>query len=423
MNFQYKMRDSSGKIISGCEEAASRTSLVKGLEARGFQPIVVIPVPTAAAEPAKKEERRRPFDRRRRPRQNWRDITIGKAVKDVEILMFGRDLLSVVHSGLPIVSGLTDIISQIKNRNFKRVLHTVCDDVNGGVKLSEAFEKHPKIFSEFFVESVRAGEEGGRLDEVLTRLTRTMERDIETSLTIRNSVRYPVIVLCFLGLAFAMMITFVIPRIAGMFAKFDTPLPLPTKFLIALGSFFQNYGPEVLVLGLAAIIGVGIFKRTSGGKFLWDAMKLKLPVFGGLNQRLALQKFANNLQTLYASGVVLPTALEVSSKTCGNVVITEAVRKAADELRRGKSLSEAISGNDLFPPLVVRMVLMGEKTGSLDRMLGEIIQHYEREIGYMTKSLTTLIEPLLTVALGLMILVFALGVFMPLWNLMRLFRH
>ena len=423
MNFQYKIRDSSGKIISGFEEAASRSTLVKGLESRGFHPIVVIPVPTETKAPVKKEERRRPFDRRQRRRHWVFDVTIGKAVKDVEILLFGRDLLSVVHSGVPIVSGLTDILTQIKNRHFKRILHTVCDDVNGGIKLSEAFEKHPKIFSGFFVESVHVGEEGGRLDEVLTRLTRTMERDIETSLTIRNAVRYPVIVLCFLGLAFALMITFVIPRIAGMFAKFDTQLPLPTRILIALGSFFQNYGWEVLIFGFAALIGLGIFKQTPGGKFLWDTLKLKLPVFGGLNQRLALQKFANNLQTLYASGVVLPAALEVSSKTCGNVVITEAVRRAADELRRGKTLSEAISGNSLFPPLVIRMVMMGEKTGSLDRMLGEIIQHYEREIGYMTKSMTTLIEPLLTIALGLMILVFALGVFMPLWNLMRLFRH
>lgn len=419
MNFQYKTRDAQGRVASGIEEAASRTALIRGLEERGLVPIVVVPV-SSRRQTEKKSAGARPLSRRKKP--FW-DIVIGRPIKDIDLLMFTRDLLSLAHSGIPIVSGLTDIIGQIRNRHFRYVLEDIRDAIASGSHLSEAFERYPAFFSNFFVNTIRAGEEAGRLEEVLGRMSKTLERDLDTTMTIKNAVRYPIIVLCFLGAAFAMMVTFVIPRIANMFSKFDAELPLPTRFLIALGDFFQNYGTSVLAGMVLFAVLLGMYKRTADGRYHWDLFKFYLPVFGGLFRKLALQRFAQTLQTLYASGVVLPSALEISANSVGNEVMTRAIRKAAEGVKLGKTLSDAFSEQRIFPPLVVRIVMVGERTGDLEDMLGEIIQHYDREINYMTKSLTTLIEPMLTVILGLMILVFALGVFLPLWNVIRLFRQ
>ncbi len=425
INFQYKIRDTDGKILSGFEEAASRESLMRALKGRGFSPIAVMAVQTAgtAGRSVSDTEIRRRENKPAPAAGSIFDITIGKAVRDEEILIFTRDLLSLVHSGVPLVSGLSDIAGQIRNPRLRRVAEDIARDVNAGSKLSEAFEKYPHIFSELYCHSIRAGEQAGRLEQVMERLAKTVERDLETSLTIKNAVRYPIIVLCFLAAAFTLMITFVIPKIAGMFSKFDTQLPLPTRFLLGLGEFFQNYGILILIAGVGAAIFISFYKKTKAGKLLWDGMKLGLPVFGSLFKKVALTRFATTLQTLYASGIVLPEALETSAHVADNAVVRAAILQAGVEVRQGKPLSEAMNQNRLFPPLVIRMMMMGEKTGNLDGMLGEVIGHYDREINYMTKSLTTLIEPILTVILGAMILVFALGVFLPMWNLIRLFKH
>lgn len=423
MNFQYKIRDTQGRILSGFEEASNRQSLLRALKGRGFLPIAVIQVQDAGAQSRTGSAVRPTVPAGGGTRPSIFDITIGKAVKDEEILIFTRDLLSLVHSGVPLVSGLGDIATQIRNPRFRRVVEDVSRDINAGGKPSESFEKYPHIFSELYCQSVRAGEQAGRLEQVMERLAKTLEKDLETTLTIKNAVRYPLIVLCFLGAAFALMVTFVIPKISGMFAKFDTQLPLPTRFLIGLGDFLQHYGMVIVLIGIGAAIFISFYKKTKPGKFLWDGMKLGLPVFGALFKKVALVRFASTLQTLYASGVVVPDALEISAHVSNNEIVRAAILQAAGEVRQGKPVSEAMNQNRLFPPLVIRMMMMGEKTGDLDTMLGEVTQHYEREINYMTKSLTTLIEPLLTVILGVMILVFALGVFLPMWNLMRLFRH
>ncbi|MCM8775118.1 MAG: type II secretion system F family protein [Candidatus Omnitrophica bacterium] len=423
MNFQYKVRDSQGKLISGFEEASSRASLAKNLEDRGLHPVAIIPV----SDRVRLHEIPKPMSgnvvSRLLKSRSILHYRIGKLVKDTDLLLFTRDLLSLVHSGVSLVLGIRDISSQIKNLYFRDILEKVSDDINRGNKLSEAFEKHPKIFSEFFCNSIRSGEEAGRLEEVLERLSNTMERDIETTLTVKNAIRYPIIVLCFLGVAFTIMVSFVIPRFANLFHRFNTPLPLPTRILIALGNFFHDYGYLVLFMLVVFPIFIALFKKTTYGARVWDSLKLHIPVFGTLYKKMILQRFVATLQTLYASGIVLPDALETSSRVVDNRIMAEAIRKTGASVRQGKSLFESLRENNLFPPLVIRVIMMGEKTGNLERMLGEVIQHYGREILYITKNLTTLIEPILIVILGVMILIFALGVFLPMWSFMQLFRH
>lgn len=411
MNFRYKVRDSDGHISSGQGKAASRGAMLQSLKRRGLSPIAVIPEKQGGA---RKKDASAP--------SIWK-TSIGRPVKDEEILLFTRDLFSLVRSGVPLVTGIRDIAGQIQNPGFRQALEQISEDINGGSKLSEALERHPKYFSPFYMSSVRAGEHAGRLEAILERLIRNLDHDVETRLLVKNAVRYPLIVLGFLAFAFGLIVTVVVPRIAAVFMRFDTELPLPTLILIAVGNFSQRYGLPLLALFVLTVAAVSKYRKTEKGRRIWDAVMLRLPVFGELVRKLSLSKFASTLQTLYASGVVLPEALEIASRVSGNVIIGSAIMSVSESVRAGQQLSETLRANRLFPPVVIRMVMTGEKTGTLEEMLGEIVDHYDRQIHYTTKSLGTMIEPILTVVLGLMILVLALGVFLPMWNVIKLFRH
>lgn len=424
MNFQYKVRTADGRVLSEQTEAASRDELIQVLEDRGLQPLVVIPAPRQKRKAqSQAEEKKQDPPVERGPRQSIFNRSIGAAVKDTEILMFTRDLYGVVHAGIPLISGIEDIAGQIKNQYFQGVLMQMSREMAAGARFSETLDKHPGVFSEFFRNSIRAGEQAGRLEEVISRLSETIDKDVEMRNTVKDAVRYPIIVICFLILAFIFVTTFTIPRIAGLFVQFNTALPLPTRIIIGVGTFMQQYG--LIILGLLTAFGVWFhwYKKTPKGRFLWDRFKLSLPVFGGLFRKVAMSRFANILQTLHSSGVVITQGLRISSKVVDNTVIAEGVMKAYEGVVQGKSLSDALVRTGLFSPLVIRMVMMGERTGNLEGMLGEVVHHYDREILYTAKTLTKMIEPILTVLLGLMVLVFALGVLLPLWQSITLLKQ
>lgn len=419
MNFKYKVRDNSGQIISGVGIAETRQSLIRDLKNAGLVPIAVIPVRSAEGKTPGDETGGRLV----RETPSFLDRSWGRIVKDDELLLFTRDLYSLVHAGVPLVSGIRDIAEQTKNRSFRHVLNRVCDDINAGSKLSEALARHPDAFGAFYSSSVSAGEEAGQLENILQRLIENLDHDIETRLIIQNATRYPMIVLCFLGLAFSLIVTVVIPKIAVVYDRFSTTLPLPTRILIAVGNFFQNHGFLVLIIGMMTGAALFFFGKTARGQWFFDSAALKMPVFGDLAQKASLSKFASTLQTLYGSGIVLTDALGITAKVVGNRVIRKAVLGAEESMKAGLSLSEALKANHLFPPMVLRIVMTGEKTGNLEDMLGEITAHYDREIRYKAKTIGTFIEPMLTLFLGAMILILALGVFLPMWNVIRLFRH
>lgn len=410
MNFQYKVRDSAGKIISATKEASSREAVIKDLRQKGLQPIVVIPEKKSASKISQQK-------------QAWYQLSWGKIAKEEEIFVFTRDLLTLVHSGVPIITGLRDIVSQVQNERFREILREIYLDVDAGSKLSEAFAKYPQVFSEFYQKSLLAGEKSGRLEQILNRLIETLDHDIETRNTIQNAIRYPVMVLGALILAFVLVLTFAVPNIANLFTQFNTPLPLPTRFLIGLGAFSKKYGALVLIgCGIFSFL-FSIYKKTPSGRFVWDFVKLRAPVFGILFKKLALSRFAATLQILHASGIVLPEGLNITSRVVDNEVIAKAILRAQQGVNAGKSLYEGLHETGIFTPLVLRMVMMGEKSGNLEEMLGEIVHHYDREVKYTTKALGTMIEPILTVLLGGMVLIFALGIFLPMWNVLKLIRQ
>lgn len=415
MNFQYKLRDPNGKVLQGFAEATDRSALIREIQSQGLKMIAIMPV----AEERKSKTAQPSSIVSQLP---WYAKPIGRGVKPEELLFFTRDLFSVVKAGMPLVGGIRDIAAQVKNAYLKVVLTDVSDQIDRGMKPSEAFEKHSSIFSELYVQSIRAGEESGKMDKVLERLCLLLERDIETERLIKSAVRYPLTILAFLAGAFILMVTVVIPKISNLFTQFQAELPLPTKIIIAVGNFSQTHG-FFLLTGLAGFwIFTALYFKTSAGKLTRDALLLKIPVMGALFQKILLSRFASTFQTLYGSGLVIPEALTISSKTVDNQIISKAILQVRDGVIQGRPMSETMRANRLFPPLVIQMIYMGEKTGNLEEMSGQVIHHYEREVQYITKNLASMIEPILTVCLGLMVLVLALGVFMPMWNVMKLLR-
>ncbi len=420
MDFQYKVRTAEGKVMTGVRESDSKASAIRELRERGYQPIVVMPLAgsfqAGRAAAGTKSASRGSF-------KLSLNMELTRSVKQEDVLVLTRDLLSIVHSGIPIITGLQDTAAQFKNTYLKGVLEKVVTDVSAGERLSSAFAKHPRIFSELYCSTLRAGETSGKLEEILERLVKSMERDIETSSTIKNAVRYPIIVLGFLAAAFILITVVVIPRIAGVFAQFKTELPLPTRILIWVGNFANNNAVGILAGAAAAAAALYFYRRTKQGRYVLDSICIRTPVFGPLFKKIEIAKFTSTLQSLYGSGMVLPEALDVCARVVNNAVLSRSIDRIAAALREGKRFSETIASIALFPPLVVRMISTGEKTGGLEPMLGEVTRHYDREVEYTTKSLTTLIEPILTVTLGCMVLVLALGVFLPMWNVLKLFRQ
>lgn len=411
MNFQYKIRTSDGRMMTGVKEASDRAHALKDLEEQGIHPIAVIQIPGTNSA---------------KPKNSFGKDTvlfqIGKPVKDQELLVFTRNLLSVVHSGIPLLSGLEDVRLQVKSPIFRGVLEKIIADIGAGSRMSDSFQKHPNVFSELYCNTIRAGEESGRLEEITDRLVATMERDIETKMTVQGALRYPLIVLGTLVIAFIVIVVFVIPKISKVFAQFGKELPLPTRVLIAVGDFAQAHGFGIIIVIAGIIAGFYAANKTPKGAYILDQIRYRFPVFGELSKKIETVKFTSTLQNLYASGVMLPDALGICSRVLSSPVLRKITLDSELALRQGKRFSEVIASNPFFPPLVLRMINTGEKTGSLESMLGEITKYYDRDIQYMLRSLTTLIEPILTVMMGCMVLALALGVFMPMWNVMKLFH-
>jgi MSHA biogenesis protein MshG len=424
MNFKYKIRDANGEVVTGFGESTSKATMLKELKEQGFVPLAIVPDRSEAPTQKNVSQKRSKSSATKKEKSAW-DINLGgKIVKPEELIVFTRDLHSLVHAGVPLVSGIEDLASQqLKNRNFRAVLEKISEDINAGSKLSEAIERQPHVFSEIYCSSIKAGEHSGRLEVIFERLVATLEHDLETTQMVKTATRYPIIVVVVLMIAFVAIVTVVIPKISGIFDKFGTDLPFPTRALIATGNFAQNYGLLLLLLSIVGVIALHFYKKTEKGSYMWDAFKMGIPILGGLSKKLALSKFASTLQTLYGSGVLLPEAIKACAKTVGNQVVGRALTKTSNDMQGGRSLSEALKENRLYPPMVVRMIMMGEKTGNLEKMLGEVVLHYNRQIEHVTKNLGTMIEPILTLMLGGMILVLALGVFMPMWNVIKLFNH
>lgn len=339
-----------------------------------------------------------------------------------EVLLFSQQLSTLYKAGLPLLTALSSLKEQNENRKFREVIEDICRLIEGGSTLFEAIAKHPEVFPSVYSHMVRVGEVTGRLGEALDRFVTLEQRSMRTRQKIKEAMRYPKLVVLSLILAFAVLITFVIPRFAQIFAQFKTPLPLPTRIMITINTIFQNYALYVLLLITALFLLLRYLLRTSQGRFFWDRMKIRLPLLGPLFLKAELSRFTYSFVMLNQSGIPILQALEITAKTVDNTLLSKAIEKITARIQEGWPLAEAMRESGSFTPMVTQMVAVGETSGTLDTMLLRVTEHYDVEVENGIRRLSTYLEPILTLVIATGVLFLALAVFLPWWNLASLFR-
>jgi len=401
-NYQYKSRDKFSKEARGVMEADDENAVAQKLIQMGFTPVSITEV-----------------------RQASRAFKFSGSlirVKFSELNMFTRQLATLQKAGLPILLSLSALREQAQNKVFKEVISQIIRDIESGSNLSGALEKYPQIFNSLYLNMVASGEASGRLDDVLERLATLSEHDETIRLRIKSSTRYPIIVVVAMIIGFVVLTVLVVPRYAKIYEQYTKALPLPTQILLGINYAVTRLWWLLIIIGIA---GRFLFKRyinTKIGRFSWDSFKLKVPVFGPLLLKLSISRFTRITGTLMRSGIPILKILDIASGSTGNEVVSKAITNIRNNVMEGKGIAEPMKVSGLFPPIVTQMVSVGEDTGKLDDLLIHVSNYYDEQVDYTINNLTSLIEPILIFVLGLGVLFMALGIFLPMWNLMSIFK-
>lgn len=397
--YRYKVRDKFGKLITGSIASDNRNAVATHFESMGYTPISIEETKT----------RQTSF------------LDRIKHVKMEELNLFNRQMVTLIKAGLPLLACLTAVEKQTRNAVLKNAIQAVIKDIEGGSSFSDALRRHPRIFDELYINIIKAGESGGALDEILMRLSELGEHEVATRTKIKAATRYPLIALIVLCIGFTILVTYVIPRFVTIFSRFKTELPLPTRILIWINSAITNYWHLSLVLIVLLIFLAKRAIDTERGRLIWDSMKLKIPVFGRLIFIIMMSRFCRITAIMIKSGMPILGVLELASRVTGNVVISSAVKDVAKSVNEGKGMAEPMAATKVFSPMVVQMVAIGEESGKVDELLLQVSDYYDQQSDYMIKNLSTLIEPVLVVILGCVVLLLALAIFLPMWNMVGLF--
>ncbi len=343
-------------------------------------------------------------------------------VKTEDLIFFTRQLYTVIKAGISLLSGLKALEEQTENKELKNVLSMVARDIDRGRSFSDSLSAHPGVFNELYVNMIEAGEIGGSLDEILERLILMLEFSRKTSANLKAAIRYPIMVVVSLFVAFGVIITFVIPKFAVIFEASTVELPIPTRVMMFINFLVQNYWYYGLFITGSLVAAFYLYTSRESGRLQWDYLKLKIPILGNIFLKIYMSRFSSMLETLSRSGTSIVMSLEIVSRTIGNVYIAHKINGIAEQVKIGKGITNSLRESKIFPPLVIQMVQTGEETGALDEMLGEITTYYEREIDYTVSRMSSYIEPILTVGLGIMVLFIALAIFLPWWDMMEAFK-
>ena len=399
--YQYKARDRFGKAINGTIEAASEELVALKLKEAGYAPVSI-------KKASEKGTVIKLFDK-------------FKGVGLSEVNMFSRQFFSLQRAGLPILSSLDGLRDQAENKIFKEAIGQIGRDIEGGMDLSSALARYPKIFNEIYVSMVKIGETAGILDDTLERLAVLGENEERIRSQIKSATRYPVIVVCAIAIGFIILTTLVVPRFARLYSHFTTALPIPTQILIWINYAITKFWWLTTIILSILSFGFYRFINTERGRRWWDNLKLKVPVFGPLILKLNMSRFARVTGILMKSGVPILRILELASSGAGNVIISRTLDNIRISVSEGKGMVEPMKFSGMFPPVVTQMVSVGEETGKIDELLMYVADYYDAQANYTIANLTTLIEPILIVILGSGVLLMALGIFLPMWNMMRFF--
>jgi type IV pilus assembly protein PilC len=338
-------------------------------------------------------------------------------VKPTDIILFYRQVALLVESGLNIVTSLELLQEQSSNRIFKKVLGEIVADIRGGSSLSVAMSKHPGTFSPIYCQSLKVGEQTGGLEVTLRQIADQMEKQVNSGKSIKNAMTYPVVALIVALVVMAVMVTFVLPAFAGLYSSLGAQMPLMTKVTLELGEKLRQYGLYILVvLGIAAAFGVA-YLRTNQGRYQWDKLSLKFPVVGKINHLNALARLSREISVLFKSGLPLTEIMPLVIQSSGNKVIAEALLGVRDDMLGGEGLSRPMSKRPIFMPMLVQMVRVGEETGNLDGTLSSVAQSYETEAEDKTKALIGMIQPVMTIIIGLVVGLMALSLVSAMYSM------
>lgn len=399
--FTYKARDRLGKLISGIISAESSDEAVHNLKERNYLPISI------------KELKKTPSFLQ----------SFKKRVTLSEINVFSRQLSALLKAGIPLLASLSSIKEQTKNRIFEGVLSDTTRDIKSGSSFSEALSKHENIFGKIYVSMIKAAETAGTLGEVLERLAVFGEREEDIKAQIKAAATYPVMVVGALAIAFFVLVSFVVPKFTKIFFQFGADLPLPTRILIGLNQILNSFWYLLIIAGVLLIAGARFFINTPKGRFFWHKLRIQMPIIGALTLKIILSRFSRVLSILTRTGVPIVKVLDLTGGSVTNCVISKAIADISNKVTQGESLSLAMRESGLFPPIVIQMVSAGEETGRLDDLSAFVSDYYDSQIKYTLKNLVSYIEPILIFILGIGVLFIALAVFLPMWNLIRLFQH
>ncbi|MEY2503615.1 MAG: type pilus assembly protein PilC [Verrucomicrobiota bacterium] len=398
-SFAYKVRDRQGRLVTGTLEAESVTIVAGKLRSMGYVPVSI----ESGATKSLSRELKIPY--------------FSGRIKLKEVAVFSRQFATMINSGLTLLRSLSILADQTSNKELARIVGEVRRDVERGSALSAALAKHPKAFSRLYVAMVRSGETGGSLDMVLLRLATTIEKQVELRRKVKSAMTYPVVVGMIVVLILMAMLIFVVPMFKGMYADLNAKLPLPTMILLTVSNGFKTFFPLVF---LGAVLGVWSLKRyvsTPAGRRQLDAFKLRAPVFGQLAHKTALARFSRSLAALVRAGVPILDALDIVAETAGNTVVAEAVADTQAAVKAGESLARPLEAHPVFPPMVVQMIAVGEETGALDELLEKIADFYDSEVEATVDALTSLIEPLLIVVMGVAVGGMVIALYMPMFSI------
>ncbi len=399
--FEYKGRDNSGGLITGDMEGVSSAAIATHLLSTGITPVNI----------HEKVEKKDLFN-------DFGDIFKNKKPPDIsEMVMFSRQMYALLRTGIPVNQAIGGIQRSIKNEYFAEVLHEIQSDLESGQEMSASLKQHPRIFSDLFVAMISVGENTGRLDEAFLQISHYMEYDKETRQRIKSALRYPSFVMIAISVAVAVINIFVIPAFAKIFENANAELPLATQVLMMTSNMFVNYWHFMLITLVVIIGSVRAWVQTDSGRYTWDKMKLRLPLVGNIIKRATLGRFARSFAMSIGAGVPLTQALSVVAKAVDNRFVGSHVKDIQNAVERGSTLTHAASETDMFTPLVIQMLNVGEETGVVDEMMQEVAGFYEREVEYDVKNLSSTIEPVLISVIGVMVLILALGIFLPMWDM------
>jgi type IV pilus assembly protein PilC len=395
--FSYQARDVSGKIVSGIQEALNEDNAVTSLMGRGLMVLSLQQKATAS----------------RARNKIWK-------VKETDLVLFTRQLATMIEAGISLVQALTALYEQCdpkRQRSMRHVISDVISRVQSGETFNESIAKHPRVFSRLYVSMVKAGETGGLLAEILDRLAGFLEASARLRKKVKSAMTYPVIVICIAFAITTFLIVKVVPIFGEIFKDFGAKLPAPTQFLIDLSDFIRAQW-YFLILGIGgSIFGLRAFLRSKRGKQFADRWKLKLPIFGPLLTKISMSRFSRTFAQLIRSGVPILEVLDIVGGSAGNHVVEESIKGVSGDVEKGDNLSIAMSKKKIFPPMLLRMVAAGESTGKIDTMLEKMADFWDEEIEAMLDALTSLIEPMLIVFLGVIVGGIVIAMFLPIFKL------